>query len=318
MGTVVVGESLIDIVVGPAGVAEHVGGSPLNVAAGLGRLGREVLFASQVGDDSRGAAIVRHLEGAGVRVAPGSVVGQPTSTARATLDAAGAATYEFDLRWALPAVELPPAGSSAGGPPAAGPLAAPALIHTGSVAAFLHPGASAVLDLFERWHGRATLTFDPNIRPGLIADPAAARRRVDRLVELSDMVKASDEDLRWYDPTHSPEDVARDWLGRGPSVVAVTMGARGAFGVCRAGELRVPPRPVEVVDTVGAGDAFMAGAIDALWSLDLVGPARRAGLRALTLAQLREVLDTATLNSALTVAVAGADLPTKARRDAAR
>lgn len=301
--TLVVGEALIDIVVGPDGVREHVGGSPLNVAAGLARLGREVLFASRFGDDSRGAAIAAHLQGSGARVAEGSVVGKPTSTARAVLDEAGAATYEFDLRWSLPPFEVP---------------APPTLIHTGSIATVLDPGAAAVLGLFEAHLGRATLTFDPNARPQLFEDPLVARQRIDRFVALSDVVKASDEDLRWYDPARTPEEVARNWLDRGPAVVVVTMGSEGAFAVCRTGELRVPPRPVTVVDTVGAGDAFMAGILDALWELDLAGADRRDALRDITLEQLGEVLDNAALNSALTVAVAGADLPTKKQRDAAR
>ena len=89
------------------------------------------------------------------------------------------------------------------------------------------------------------------------------------------MVKASDEDLRWIDPNRSPEQIARTWLGLGPSIVAVTMGERGAFAMCAAGTVRVPALPVDVVDTVGAGDAFMTGLIDALWSLGLLGAERR-------------------------------------------
>ena len=92
------------------------------------------------------------------------------------------------------------------------------------------------------------------------------------------MVKASDEDMRWIDPNRSPEQIARTWLGLGPSIVAVTMGDRGAFAMCAAGTVRVPALRVKVVDTVGAGDAFMTGLIDALWSLDLLGAERRRDL----------------------------------------
>ncbi len=132
------------------------------------------------------------------------------------------------------------------------------------------------------------------------------------------MVKASDEDLRWIDPNRSPEQTARTWLTLGPSMVAVTMGARGAYAVCRAGEVRVAARPVQVVDTVGAGDAFMAGLIDALWDLGLLGAQRRADLAAIGVDTLTAILATAALSSALTVARAGADLPDRATRDAAR
>ena len=94
------------------------------------------------------------------------------------------------------------------------------------------------------------------------------------------MVKASDEDMRWIDPNRSPEQIARTWLGLGPSIVAVTMGGHGAFAMCAAGTVRVPALRVNVVDTVGAGDAFMTGLIDALWSLGLLGAERRRHLAA--------------------------------------
>ena len=101
------------------------------------------------------------------------------------------------------------------------------------------------------------------------------------------------------------------------SIVAVTMGERGAFATCAAGMARAQARPVKVVDTVGAGDAFMTGLIDALWSLGLLGADRRAELRRVGVDVLTGVLQTAVLSSALTVARAGADLPDRATRDAA-
>jgi fructokinase len=112
--------------------------------------------------------------------------------------------------------------------------------------------------------------------------------------------------------------VAQTWLGLGPAIVAVTTGERGAFAVCNAGIVRVQARPVEVVDTVGAGDAFMTGLIDALWSLGLLGADHRAELRRISVDTLTGVLQTAALSSALTVARAGADLPDRATRDAAQ
>ena len=111
--------------------------------------------------------------------------------------------------------------------------------------------------------------------------------------------------------------MARTWLALGPSIVAVTMGERGAFAMCAAGTARVQARPVDVVDTVGAGDAFMTGLIDALWLLGLLGADKRAELRRISVDTLTGVLQTATLSSALTVARAGADLPDRAARDAA-
>lgn len=87
--------------------------------------------------------------------------------------------------------------------------------------------------------------------------------------------------------------------------------------MCAAGTARVQARAVDVVDTVGAGDAFMTGLIDALWLLGLLGADKRAELRRISVDTLTGVLQTATLSSALTVARAGADLPDRAARDAA-
>ncbi|WP_199254134.1 carbohydrate kinase family protein [Mycolicibacterium mengxianglii] len=299
----VIGEALIDVVERDGAVTgEHVGGSPLNVAVGLARLERDVDFLTHIGDDERGHRIAEYVTSAGATLVPGSVSAKRTPVARALLDAAGAATYTFDLTWEL------------SGTPEVGP---PLVVHTGSIAAVLDPGCRAVAALLDAYRVSATVTFDPNIRTTLISDGDMARERIERLVATSDVVKASDEDLRWLFPGTEPEEVARQWLAAGPSLVAVTRGGDGAFAVTQAGTVSVPARAVEVVDTVGAGDSFMTGLIDALWSLDLLGAANRSALRAITSEQLRTVLGTAVLNSALTVAKAGADLPDRATLDAA-
>jgi fructokinase len=299
----VIGEALIDIVERDGQIiGEHVGGSPLNVAIGLARLGRGVDFLTHVGDDPRGRRITEYVKQSGAELVPGSMTADHTPTALATLDESGSAQYVFDIDWEL-----------AGTPEVAPPLVA----HTGSIATVLEPGCRAVAALLDAYHLSATLTFDPNVRPVLIEDQEQGRTRIDRLVERCDVVKASDEDMRWIDPNRTPEQVAQTWLALGPSIVAVTMGERGAFAMCAAGTARVQARPVDVVDTVGAGDAFMTGLIDALWLLGLLGADKRAELRRISVDTLTGVLQTATLSSALTVARAGADLPDRAARDAA-
>jgi fructokinase len=300
----VIGEALIDIVARDGEVqGEHVGGSPLNVAVGLARLGRGVDFLTHIGEDARGRRIVEHLDAAGVHLVAGSTNATRTPTARATLDDKGSAHYEFDIEWEL-----------AGTPEATPPLIA----HTGSIATVLEPGCRATAALLDAYRVSATITFDPNIRPALIDDADAARARIDRLVERADVIKASDEDLRWLDPNRTPKQIARSWLQLGPSIVAVTEGGEGAFAVCAAGSARVTARPVEVVDTVGAGDAFMTGLIDGLWDHGLLGAENRPQLQEIRLDALHDVLQTAALSSALTVTRAGADLPDRATRDAAR
>jgi fructokinase len=275
----VIGEALIDIVQRDGQVlGEHVGGSPLNVAIGLGRLDR-------------------YVEASGVTLVPGSTSADRTPTAAATIDESGAATYTFDIEWQL------------SGTPEVGP---PLVAHTGSIAGFLDPGCLATAALLDAYRLSATITFDPNVRPALIEDHDQAVDRISRLVEKADVVKASDEDLQWIDPTRTPEQVATAWQALGPSIVAVTMGGDGAFAVCAAGTVRVAAQEVEVVDTVGAGDSFMTGLIDALWSMDLLGGDRRADLAQIGVDAVEGVLRAAALASAVTVARAGADLPDRA------
>jgi fructokinase len=294
----VIGESLIDIV----GTEEHVGGSPLNVAVGLGRLGREVDFLTRIGDDRYGRRIAEYANAAGVQLVPGSQIAERTATARATVAEDGSADYEFDLDWQL-----------SGTPTVAPPL----LVHTGSIAAVQEPGCLAVAALVDAYHLSATVSFDPNVRPSLIADRELAIQRIGHLVERSDIVKVSEEDLYWLDPDRSPEQIARTWLALGPALVIVTMADQGAMAVGAAGEARVPTRAVQVVDTVGAGDSFMVGLLDALWSLGLLGAERRAELAGIGIDALTAVLEAGSATAALTVGRAGADLPDRAALAAA-
>jgi fructokinase len=258
-------------------------------------------FVTWIGDDERGRRITAHLHAAGVHLADGSVAAARTATALATLDEKGLATYLFDIQWRLPVW-----GS-----------ATPIVMHTGSIATVLEPGATDVAAMIDRYSPVATITFDPNVRAPLIDDPNAARARIDSMVARADVVKASDEDLRWLEPGTPPDEVASRWLTMGPAVVAVTQGSNGAFAVCRDGAVRVPAHATDVVDTVGAGDAFMAGLIDGLWNRNLLGADNRDALRAIKTDALRRVVAVAALSSALTVARAGADLPDRATRDEA-
>ena len=180
------------------------------------------------------------------------------------------------------------------------------------------PGCLAVAALIDTYRVSATVTFDPNVRPSLIADREQAVARIEHLVERSDIVKVSEEDLRWIDPDRSPEQIARTWLALGPALAVVTMADRGAVAFCAAGAARVPTRAVHVVDTVGAGDSFMVGLLDALWGSGLLGGDRRTELRGIAVDTLTAALEAASLSSALTVARAGADLPDRAALQAAR
>ena len=243
---VVVGEALVDIVVSPRGTREHPGGSPANVAYGLGRLGVATGLLTSIGDDHYAALIRQHLGSAGVSLLPGSHHQGGTATATAVLATDGSAQYDFDVQWDLPRIA---------------PAALPKILHTGSIATFLAPGAAVVRELLEQSHRRCVVTYDPNIRPSLLGSHLEARTIFEELVPFTEVVKLSDEDARWLYPRLSLEDAAQRILGLGPRLVAVTRGAEGSLLTTRDARVDVPPVPSAVADTIGAGDSYMSALI---------------------------------------------------------
>lgn len=295
----VIGEALIDVVEREGeDPVEHPGGSPANVALALARLGREVELVTWFGADERGGTLRAHLENEEIRLSAASARSSRTSTARARLDGSGAASYVFDLDWS---------------PPVQRPERTPTVVHTGSIAAVLEPGAAAVAEMVEAQRATATVTYDPNVRPDIMTDRDAAVASIEALVARADVVKVSDEDLAWLYPQDGPLDAARRWLGSGPALVCVTTGGEGSWAAATGGaEVTAPARRVEVADTVGAGDSFMAALIDGLWSAGLLGADRREALAAIDVPLLRRVLDHAAAVAAVTVSRAGANPPTRA------
>ncbi|MFD1214107.1 carbohydrate kinase [Arthrobacter sp. GCM10027362] len=297
----VIGETLVDVVrSGTSAPRLHVGGSPMNVAVGLARLGHPVQFVGRYGRDDYGAMITHYLRRNAV-LTPLSPDAKPTSVAIARLDAAGTAHYSFDVLWELPPLDkaLPRL------------LDGTTWLHTGSLAAMLEPGAHAVLAAVEHAHPRSLISYDPNCRPTVITDREFARRQAERFVRLSDLVRASEEDLRWLHPERSAEETARAWLALGPAIVVVTRGAGGPWAVARCGTVQLGTPDVDVVDTVGAGDSFTAALIGTLVDRGLAGSGWRDRLRDIGRAQLQEVLGYATRAAAITVSRAGADPPSR-------
>lgn len=297
----VVGEALVDEVRAADGsVAAHPGGSPANVAIGLGRLGRDVELLTWLGADDYGTLVADHVTASGVRLAPGSTDAAATSVATAVLDATGAATYQFDLAWQLPVGAAPPGAVVA---------------HTGSIAAVLEPGASRVEEILRAARDTATITYDPNARPSLMGAPADALAKVEAMLALSDVVKVSDEDIEWL-TGHAPEAVAPLWLERGPKLIVVTRGGEGATAWTGDGRrVDVAAPRVVVADTVGAGDSFMGGLIDGLWSAGLLGAAQREHLGAIPTEVVEQILTRCARIAAITVSRAGANPPTLAELD---
>ncbi|WP_308200025.1 carbohydrate kinase [Actinotalea sp. C106] len=296
----VIGEALIDVVRRPDGsTEEHPGGSPANVALGLARLGRPVDLLTWFGPDAHGDLLRGHLSGNGVTISPGSDSAERTSVATATLDEQGTASYDFDLSWHVPERW-------------AAPVTPPLVVHTGSIAAVLEPGGPDVAHVLEARRESATITYDPNLRPSLMPPADQTREVVERLVALADVVKVSDEDLAWLEPGVEPLEIARRWVQAGPALVVVTRGGEGATGILATGhEVDVAAPRVTVADTVGAGDSFMGGLIDGLWSAQLLGAENREALNAAPAETLRGVLERCAEIAAITVSRAGANPPNR-------
>lgn len=292
---VVAGEALVDIVVPPDGPVEHApGGSPLNVAVGLSRLGIDTTLLTRLGTDDHGHLVLDHLTRSNVRLGDGAVAaGTRTSTATAHLDEARAATYDFDLTWALPRQRLP---ADANG------------LHVGSIGTALRPGRDAVVDLVEQAHGRGLfVSYDPNARPAFLPEPAQAWRDLREIAARADLVKLSDEDVGVLAPGREPAQVAAELLEAGAStrIVVVTHGGAAAEAFTTAGHVRVPAPRVQVVDTVGAGDSFMAALVAVLLE-------REGRIDDRDVVDLTELLSAAHAVAAITCGRRGADPP---RRD---
>ncbi len=291
----VVGESLVDIVRGGDGsTIEFPGGSAANVAVALARLGREVRFATSWGDDERGRSLDERLSRDGVALATDPHAVGHTSTALATIGADGAASYDFDLAWRLNEVT---SGLDA------------RVVHTCSLGAVLTPGCEDVLALLERMRATATISYDVNARPAITGTGPELVERVEAVAALSDVVKASDEDLETLYDGVDPVVGAKRLLALGPSVVVVTRGQQGATWVSPSQLIDVASVPVVVADTIGAGDTFGAGMLDALWTRDLLGADRRDALVDVTRDLVVSVLAHAARAASITVSRPGADPP---------
>lgn len=282
-----IGEALVDVIHRPGGVSErHPGGSPTNVAVGLARLGRDVTELCSLGDDSDGDLLREHLRAADVALHPSSVTPERTATADVTLSDGGDATYAFDVSWAVPS-ELD--------------WEAVDVAHAGSIALALEPGASGVLRLIRAAPERVRISIDPNVRPAFLAQEGAAAR-LRPFFEAADLVKLSDEDAAYLYPGETADAVLDRLLEFGVGIAALTRGGEGAMLATGTSRVEVGALAPHVEDTVGAGDSFMAGLLDAIAALGRDGWAPDAR-------QLAAIADHAARASAITVGRAGADLP---------
>ncbi len=312
---VVAGESLIDLVPDPDGRLRALpGGSPFNVAVGLGRLGAETALLGALSDDALGVLLADRLADADVRVRPTARTSRPTTLAMVHLDDSAHATYGFYLD-GTSATGLGPADVAQAhleDPP----LATAALhVSLGAVRLTSEGTGATLAQLVADAASRPFVSLDPNVRPAVIVDMAAEHAAIERAVAAADLVKVSDEDLAALLPGRDPLAVAGEWARSGPALVIVTRGRHGATAVREEhGTMTVSSLPVDVVDTVGAGDAFTSGLLAAL---DERGLLDRRTLAAVDATALREVLWFAARIAAATCARQGADPPRRTELTAA-
>ena len=295
----VCGEALVDeIHLADGTVRVAPGGGPFNTARAVARLGVPAAFVGHLSKDEQGRDLAQLLGSDGVSLEYATFGPERTTVAVATLDVKGHAVYRFDVE-----------GTSA---PNLTPEMLPvhfaadvAALHVGSLGLVMEPMASTLVELVRREREGRLVMVDPNVRAGLVPDPVY-RRRLREVIAWSSVVKASAEDLAWLYPDVDHRHAARNLAADGVALVVVTLGAGGAYGVHHEDEVGVAAKPVDVVDTVGAGDAF--GAALLAWLHDHSGLS--VPLR-LERAQLLEALGFACAAAAVTCSRAGADPPWK-------
>jgi len=304
----VCGEALYDLFVADGDAPGHLrmdarpGGSPFNVAIGLSRLGAPSALLTGMSGDMLGARLASVLDGEGVGTEYLVATGRRTTLSVVGVDGEGVPSYIFygdgSADCGLTEADLPALGSDVKG------------LHFGSYSTVVQPVADAFMALAKR-HSDLFLSLDPNVRPTIEPDFAVWRARVDALRPLTGLVKVSDEDLGMLYPDDDPVDIVRGWARDGPALVVLTRGAEGVVGVRGEETFHATPPGTEVVDTVGAGDTFMAAL--------LAGVSREADpagtLRSMPGEAVSALLARAATAAAITCSRRGADLPTAAELD---
>lgn len=309
------GDALFDLFAGgeEADVASialsgRIGGSPLNVALGLARLGHPTAYFTKVSGDPFGRRIRAFMEREGIDQQFLIETTRNTTLAMVSLSSAGTPRYDFYIEGTADRSIEP------GEVPGVLPDAVEA-IHLASYSTVTEPTASALARLAAQEHGRRFISYDPNIRASIEPDLDIWRSRIGATVPLAALVKASEEDLEQVYPGRSVESVLADWITAGASLAVVTLGEHGAVAATRSGvTTRVPGRSITVADTVGAGDTFQAALLAGLKEGGHLSAEAAGSLAEETLGEL---LGFAVRAAAITCSRRGADLPRRADLDLA-
>jgi fructokinase len=295
MGQVwVAGEVLIDLIPEGADRKPVVGGGPANTAKALSKLGIDAQFIDGISSDQYGQMAKDELKTAGVKLDHVKYLDKPTCLAIVSISKSGSATYEFVIEntatFDFTSEWLPNPQTDR-----------PSLLHAGTLATVIEPGASALFEWAKSVAKVAPIVFDPNIRPAVISDRSQYVAQVERWVAISSVVKVSDDDLKWLYPSLEIKQVVNNWLAKGPSLVVVTYGDTGLTGYQKGEQVSIDAVKVKVADTVGAGDTVGAILVEAIV---------KDGLENLTGSRLEMMLKRAAKAAAITVSRVGANPPT--------
>jgi fructokinase len=295
----VVGEVLIDLIPYTDQHLAIVGGGPANTAKALAKLGVKTYFIDGISTDKYGQMAKAELLSANVLLDYAQFSNKPTCTAKVTLSKSGSASYEFVIEgtatFDFSDLWLPDPQSLK-----------PSLLHIGTLATVIEPGASVLFEWAQSVAQVAPLVFDPNIRPAVLGDRDGYVKKVEKWVAISSAVKVSDEDLNWLYPGKVIDEIVGKWLEVGVELVVVTLGDKGVTAYRKSEEISVDAVKVDVADTVGAGDTVWAVLVEAIVD---------NGLDRLTGEVLKTILKRAVKAAAITVSRTGANPPSKEEID---
>ena len=290
----VAGEVLIDLIPDGSERKPIVGGGPANTAKALSKLGIDTQFIDGISSDQYGQMAKGELVSAGVKLDHVKYSDKPTCLAIVSLSDSGSASYEFVIEntatFDFNSTWLPNPQSER-----------PALLYIGTLATVIEPGASVLFEWAQSVSKVAPIVFDPNIRPAVINNFDLYVKQVERWVSISSAVKVSDEDIKWLYPSLEIEQVVKNWLAKGPSLIVVTYGDKGLAGYRDGEKVSVDAVKVVVADTVGAGDTVGAILVEAIV---------KDGLKVLSGVRLEMMLKRAANAAAITVSRSGANPPT--------
>ena len=295
MGQVwVAGEVLIDLIPEGADRKPIVGGGPANTAKALSKLGIDTQFIDGISSDQYGQMAKDELLNSGVKLDYVKYSDNLTCLAIVSISESGSATYKFVIEntatFDFSSEWLPNPQTDR-----------PSLLHIGTLAVVIEPGASALFEWAQSVAKVAPIVFDPNIRPAVISDRAQYVAQVERWAAISYAVKVSDQDIKWLYPSLEIDQVVNNWLTKGPSLIVVTYGDKGLAGYRKDEKVIFDAVKVKVADTVGAGDTVGAILVEAIV---------KDGLDILTGARLETMLKRAAKAAAITVSRVGANPPT--------